>query len=66
MLGSTYLFNMLTGAILLDIEKDTCRNCQQVGGLMFLPVLGPFLAMSPPHTRRDGWRSTVPCRPPAR
>jgi hypothetical protein len=53
-LGSTYLLNMLTGAILLDIKRDTCRNCQQVGGLMFVPGIGPLLAIEP-AVHAEGW-----------
>ncbi|MFT3927199.1 MAG: hypothetical protein QM778_31930 [Myxococcales bacterium] len=53
-LGTSYLIAALTGAILLDIEKETCRNCQQVGAFMFIPVFGPFLAIGPAQ-HAPGW-----------
>ena len=46
-LGVSYLIGLLPAAILLDISKSRCRDCQQVGGYLFIPVVGPFLAIEP-------------------
>ena len=44
-LGATYLIGILSGAILLDIDQENCRDCQQIGAYMFIPVVGPFLSI---------------------
>jgi hypothetical protein len=47
-LGGSYLVAMLIGTILLDEEAtDTCIDCDAVGPLLFIPVVGPFVAMGP-------------------
>lgn len=46
-LGLSYLLGLLPAAILLDINKSRCRDCQQVGAYLFIPVAGPFLAIEP-------------------
>jgi hypothetical protein len=47
-LGGSYLMAMLVGSILLDEDAtETCRDCDEVGPLLFIPVVGPFIALGP-------------------
>ncbi len=46
-LGVSYLLGLLPAAIMLDIDNSRCRDCQRVGGFLFIPVVGPFLAIEP-------------------
>jgi hypothetical protein len=41
-LGGGYLVSALTGALLMD---DNCIDCGDIGPYLFIPVLGPFLAI---------------------
>lgn len=51
-LGLSYLPGMLAGAILLDVKESTCDQCHQVGAYLFIPAIGPFLAMGPAEHAR--------------
>lgn len=44
-LGGSYLFSAVVGAALFD--QDNCGDCSDVAPFMFIPVLGPFLAIKP-------------------
>jgi hypothetical protein len=46
-LGGSYLVAMLAGSIILDEPSSTCVDCQDVGPLLFIPVIGPYIAMGP-------------------
>jgi hypothetical protein len=46
-LGGSYLIAALAGAIMLDEPTRSCSDCQDVGPLLFIPVVGPFIAMGP-------------------
>lgn len=48
-LGASYLIGVITGAVLVSISESACRNCNNVGNLLFIPIAGPFLGMA--HTR---------------
>lgn len=50
-LGGSYLLAISVGAALLDESNDDddysdCRNCRDVAPWLFLPLAGPFIAMS--------------------
>lgn len=50
-LGGSYLIATAVGASLMDEDDvddgfDDCRSCKDVGPWLFLPVAGPFIAMS--------------------
>lgn len=50
-LGASYLLSIAIGAALLDEENDPddydyCANCEDVAPWLFMPVAGPFIAMS--------------------
>lgn len=49
-LGGSYLIATAVGASLMDGDDgddfDQCRSCRDVGRWLFLPVAGPFVAMS--------------------
>jgi hypothetical protein len=49
-LGGSYLIAALTGAILID--DNDCRDCRDVGALLFIPVAGPFAAIGPAEDGR--------------
>lgn len=52
MLGGSYLFTALTGAIIAD-GKGVCsepERCNRVGTYMLIPVAGPFIAIGPSNT----------------
>jgi hypothetical protein len=53
-LGGSYLISALVGGILIDEDNDygDCNDCRQVGRWLFLPVVGPWVAMK--DTRDDG------------
>jgi hypothetical protein len=44
-LGLSYLPGMLAGAILLDVRESKCDQCSTIGGYLFIPAIGPFLAI---------------------
>ena len=46
MLGVSYVFTSLTGAIMADLCKSTAP-CRRVGYYMLIPVAGPFIAIGP-------------------
>lgn len=41
--GGSYLLSSVIGAALID--EDNCIDCSDVGPYLFIPVLGPFLAI---------------------
>jgi hypothetical protein len=47
--GGMYLFSMLVGGLMLsggDSDPNTtCTNCDDVGPKLFIPIVGPFLAI---------------------
>jgi hypothetical protein len=51
-LGGSYLLSMFVGSIVLDNRNggwdsgETCDNCRAVGRWLFVPLAGPFIAMS--------------------
>jgi len=49
MLGVSYVFTSLTGAIMADLCKSTAP-CRRVGYYMLIPVAGPFIAIGPAQT----------------
>lgn len=52
MLGASYLFTALVGAIISD-SKTICEDparCQRLGYYMMIPVAGPFIATGPSNT----------------
>jgi len=46
MLGVSYVFTALTGAIMADLCSSTAP-CKRVGTYMLIPVAGPFIAIGP-------------------
>jgi len=46
MLGVSYVFTSLTGAIMADVCHST-SPCKRVGYYMLIPVAGPFIAIGP-------------------
>jgi hypothetical protein len=49
MLGASYLFTAVTGAIIADV-CDNDQPCDRVGYFMLIPVAGPFIAIGPSQT----------------
>lgn len=53
-LGGSYLLSVAVGGALLDEDDDdfddgyddTCDDCRDVAPWLFVPVVGPFIAMS--------------------
>jgi hypothetical protein len=56
--GGAYLISALVGAAIVDEDDydddgySSCRNCDSIGGWLFLPVAGPWVAMK--DTDNDG------------
>jgi len=54
-LGGAYLVSIAVGSALLDEDEgddyDSCEHCEEIAPWLFLPVAGPFVAMS---KTRDG------------
>jgi hypothetical protein len=46
MLAATYMVGIVSGAMLLDVEREDCTRCKDVGPLLFIPWAGPFAAIS--------------------
>jgi hypothetical protein len=53
MLGASYIIGVVSGAVLMDIDRDACRSCKDVGPLLFIPLAGPFVAI-PQANSGDG------------
>lgn len=55
--GGGWLFSMLVGYTMLSgdstPEGTTCTNCKSVGGRLFIPLVGPFIA-APDADGSDG------------
>jgi hypothetical protein len=47
--GASYLISAITGAVLLDLNAP-CSDCKDVGAMLLIPLVGPFLAVP----RSDG------------
>lgn len=45
--GGSYLFAAVVGTVVID--EDNCIDCSDIGPYLFIPVLGPFLAMPESH-----------------
>jgi hypothetical protein len=45
-IGASYLIGVITGAVLVSISESACRNCNNVGNMLFIPFAGPFLGMA--------------------
>ncbi|MDB4976667.1 MAG: hypothetical protein JWN48_5008 [Myxococcaceae bacterium] len=52
-LGGSYLLAMVIGTALIDSNNDPddldCRDCKAAGRLLFIPVVGPFIAIGEAH-----------------
>jgi hypothetical protein len=46
MLAATYMIGVVSGAVMLDIDRVSCPHCKDVGPLLFIPWAGPFAAIS--------------------
>jgi hypothetical protein len=46
MLGGSYLVSVISGAALIDMHEPQCRHCDDVGPLLFIPLVGPFLGIA--------------------
>ena len=63
--GSSYLLTAMVGALLLErsgtkdygLYTETCTNCNSTGPYLFIPVVGPFLALP----NADGTDGKVVC-----
>lgn len=53
MLGASYIAAVVSGAVLMDINRTACASCKDVGPLLFIPLAGPFLAI-PQANSGDG------------
>ena len=57
-LGGAYVFSVLVGLMLVSEvmvdEGETCVNCQSAGAPMFIPLVGPFIAL--PHADEGAGR----------
>lgn len=46
MLAATYMVAIVSGAVMLDMDREECAHCKDVGPLLFIPWVGPFAAIS--------------------
>ncbi|HEX6241885.1 MAG TPA: hypothetical protein VFZ61_13345 [Polyangiales bacterium] len=46
LLSASYMVAVVTGAVMLDVEREACEKCKDVGPLLFIPWAGPFAAIS--------------------
>jgi hypothetical protein len=53
-LAGSYLIASTAGIALVDQTREECRDCKDVGRWLFLPVVGPYVAMSETRDGGDG------------